>query len=72
MQGDEDGTFHPNAAGHLDIAAHLLDTYLGTTGGTTSMARLRGSLHPAGWLKGCTKKASAVRRRNNGRSKLED
>jgi lysophospholipase L1-like esterase len=31
MQGDEDGTFHPNAAGHLDIARRLLATYLGTT-----------------------------------------
>jgi hypothetical protein len=27
MQGDVDGTFHPNAAGHLDIAGNLLATY---------------------------------------------
>ncbi len=32
MQGDVDGTFHPNAAGHQDIALHLLDTDLGTIG----------------------------------------
>lgn len=32
MQGDVDGTFHPNAAGHQDIAAHLMATYLGTAG----------------------------------------
>ena len=31
-QGDDDGTFHPNAAGHLDIAGHLLDTYMGLSG----------------------------------------
>jgi hypothetical protein len=31
MQGSVDGTFHPNAAGHLDIAGHLLETYLATT-----------------------------------------
>jgi lysophospholipase L1-like esterase len=31
MQGDDDGTFHPNADGHQDIAMHLLETYLGTT-----------------------------------------
>jgi lysophospholipase L1-like esterase len=31
-QGDDDGTFHPNAAGHLDIAEHLLDTYMGLSG----------------------------------------
>ena len=29
MQGDADGTFHPNAAGHQDIAEHLLAAYLG-------------------------------------------
>ena len=28
MQGDPDGTFHPNATGHLDIARHLLAMYL--------------------------------------------
>jgi lysophospholipase L1-like esterase len=32
MQGSEDGTFHPNAAGQNDIAVHLLDTYLGLLG----------------------------------------
>ena len=32
MQGDVDGTFHPNAVGHQDIAVHLLDTYLGLLG----------------------------------------
>ena len=32
MQGDDDGTFHPNAAGHLDIAEHFLDTYLANLG----------------------------------------
>jgi lysophospholipase L1-like esterase len=30
MQGSISGTFHPNAAGHQDIAQHLLETYLGT------------------------------------------
>ena len=29
MQGDADGTFHPNAAGQQDIAEHLLAAYLG-------------------------------------------
>jgi lysophospholipase L1-like esterase len=33
MQGDVDGTFHPNAAGHRDIAAHFQASYLGTIGG---------------------------------------
>jgi lysophospholipase L1-like esterase len=33
MQGDVDGTFHPNAAGHQDIAAHFQATYPGTIGG---------------------------------------
>jgi lysophospholipase L1-like esterase len=28
IQGDQDGTFHPNALGHQDIARHLLATYL--------------------------------------------
>ena len=32
MQGDQDGTFHPNATGHQDIARHLLATYLGSMG----------------------------------------
>src|SRR5208337_5334499 len=32
MQGNEDGTFHPNAAGHLDIAKHFLSTYLSLHG----------------------------------------
>jgi len=32
MQGNEDGTFHPNAAGHLDIAKHFLSTYLSLLG----------------------------------------
>jgi lysophospholipase L1-like esterase len=36
MQGDVDGTFHPNAAGQQDIAAHLMATYLGTVGGAGS------------------------------------
>lgn len=31
MQGDDDGTFHPNAAGHQDIARRLMGAYLGTT-----------------------------------------
>lgn len=31
MQGDADGTFHPNAAGQQDIAARLLETYNRTT-----------------------------------------
>jgi lysophospholipase L1-like esterase len=30
MQGDDDGTFHPNAAGQQDIAEHLLETYMGS------------------------------------------
>lgn len=29
MQGNPDGTFHPNAAGQQDIAGRLLDAYLG-------------------------------------------
>jgi lysophospholipase L1-like esterase len=41
MQGDEDGTFHPNAAGQMDIAAHLLETDLGTTGGVANVTRAR-------------------------------
>jgi lysophospholipase L1-like esterase len=32
MQGNVDGTFHPNAAGHGDIALHLMETYLGAMG----------------------------------------
>jgi hypothetical protein len=32
MEGNQDGTFHPNAVGHQDIAVHLLDTYLGLLG----------------------------------------
>ncbi len=31
-QGGDTGTFHPNAAGQLDIAEHLLDTYLANLG----------------------------------------
>jgi lysophospholipase L1-like esterase len=44
MQGDEDGTFHPNAAGHQDIALHLMETYMGTTAGAakTTLARRGG------------------------------
>ena len=36
MQGDEDGTFHPNAAGHLDIAKHFLATYMSLLGRSRS------------------------------------
>jgi lysophospholipase L1-like esterase len=32
MQGDVDGTVHPNAAGNQDIAARLLAAYMGTIG----------------------------------------
>jgi hypothetical protein len=32
MQGNYDGTFHPNAAGHQDIASHFLATYLSGLG----------------------------------------
>jgi len=32
MQGNDDGAFHPNAAGHLDIAKHFLSTYLSLLG----------------------------------------
>jgi hypothetical protein len=32
MQGNIDGTFHPNATGQTDIATRLLDTYLGLSG----------------------------------------
>ena len=32
MQGNADGTFHPNAAGHLAIAQRLLATYRGAIG----------------------------------------
>ena len=32
MQGDADGTFHPNAAGHLAIARRLIATYQGGLG----------------------------------------
>jgi hypothetical protein len=39
MQGNEDGTFHPNAAGHNDIAVHLLDTYLGLLGKAKAKVR---------------------------------
>jgi hypothetical protein len=31
-QGDDDGTFHPDAAGHLDFAEHFLETYLANLG----------------------------------------
>jgi hypothetical protein len=31
-EGNQDGIFHPNAAGQNDIAVHLLDTYLGLLG----------------------------------------
>jgi hypothetical protein len=34
MQGDQDGTFHPNALGHLDFAKHFLATYLAKLGRT--------------------------------------
>jgi hypothetical protein len=34
MQGNVDGTFHPNAAGHQDIAMRLLEAYMATTVGT--------------------------------------
>jgi lysophospholipase L1-like esterase len=43
MQGNEDGTFHPNAAGHLDIAEHLLETYLGATPGAARRAAAHAS-----------------------------
>jgi lysophospholipase L1-like esterase len=42
MQGDADGTFHPNAAGHQDIAMHLMAIYMGTidvAGGGRGAAR---------------------------------
>ena len=32
MQGTYSGTFHPNATGHLDIARHLLATYMANLG----------------------------------------
>jgi GDSL-like Lipase/Acylhydrolase family len=32
VERNQDGTLHPNAAGHKDIAVHLLDTYLGLLG----------------------------------------
>ncbi len=35
MQGDADGTFHPNAAGHLDFARNFLAAYL------ANLAKLR-------------------------------
>jgi hypothetical protein len=38
MQGNEDGTFHPNAAGHLDIAKHFLATYLAKLGRSRPMS----------------------------------
>lgn len=38
MQGNQDGTFHPNAAGHQDIARHLLSTYLSKLGRSRRMS----------------------------------
>ena len=35
MESNQDGTFHPNAVGHQDIAVRLLDTYLGLLGTPT-------------------------------------
>jgi hypothetical protein len=43
MQGDYDGTFHPNAAGHQDIASHFLATYLSGLGRRKRL--LAGSKH---------------------------
>jgi lysophospholipase L1-like esterase len=41
MQGNVDGTFHPNAAGHGDIALHLMETYLGAMGGAVGRPGIR-------------------------------
>jgi hypothetical protein len=38
MQGNYDGTFHPNATGHLDIAKNLLASYRGSLGKTRRKA----------------------------------
>ncbi len=46
MQGDVDGTFHPNAAGHEDIAVHLMATYMGTIGGGVGRSSTRINGHP--------------------------
>jgi hypothetical protein len=43
MQGNEDGTFHPNAAGHFDIAEHLLATYPEATRGAARRAAAHAS-----------------------------
>jgi hypothetical protein len=46
MQGNEDGIFHPNAAGHLDFAKNFLAAYLANLGQTT--AQRSSSLESAG------------------------
>jgi hypothetical protein len=42
MQGDDDGTFHPNAAGQLDFARHFLEAYMATLRKDTAKAENRG------------------------------